>query len=129
MHELSSSDIPVSWDLLDRYYAGEVTSEEARLVRAYLSTRPDHERVLGQLLGAVRRSSADVRPANVAAMLAAVHERIAPSAILRRVVRTLFDGSVERAVAALLALDDTQLSAMDIEHLRQLINQAKQEGR
>jgi hypothetical protein len=58
-----------------------------------------------------------------------VHERIAPNAVLKWLVRTLFDGSIGRAVAALLSLDETPLSDLDIEHLQHLIDRAKQEGR
>lgn len=48
---------------------------------------------------------------------------------LRHMVKTFFDGSTEKAMAALLELPDSDLNARDIERLRKLIQQARKEGR
>ena len=48
---------------------------------------------------------------------------------LRRVLDTFFDGSLEKAVAALLNGSDTNLSEEELQRLGQLIQQARKEGR
>jgi len=48
---------------------------------------------------------------------------------LRHMVRTFFEGSPELAVAALLELPDTKISAQDRKRLAQLIKAAREEGR
>ena len=48
---------------------------------------------------------------------------------LKHMVKTFFGGSPEQAVAALLELSDTKLSAKDRQYLSQLIKKAQQEGR
>ena len=48
---------------------------------------------------------------------------------LRRVLDTFFEGSLEKAVAALLAGSDANLSAEELQRLGQLIEEARKEGR
>ena len=48
---------------------------------------------------------------------------------LKRLVSTFFQGSVTQAMAALLESADTQLSDAELNKLRQIIKQAKKEGR
>jgi predicted transcriptional regulator len=48
---------------------------------------------------------------------------------LENVIDTFFDGSAEKAVAALLDLSRAELSANDLDRLSELIEQAKTEGR
>jgi BlaI family penicillinase repressor len=48
---------------------------------------------------------------------------------LRRVLDTFFEGSLEKAVAALLQGSDANLSPEELARLGQLIEQARQEGR
>jgi BlaI family transcriptional regulator, penicillinase repressor len=48
---------------------------------------------------------------------------------LKHMVQTFFGGSPEQAVAALLEISDTRLSAKDKQYLSQLIKKAQQEGR
>ena len=48
---------------------------------------------------------------------------------LRRVLRTFFDNSAEKAVAALLDLSDADLSPEELDRLAKLIEQARKEGR
>jgi predicted transcriptional regulator len=48
---------------------------------------------------------------------------------LNRLVSTFFQGSVARAVAALLESADTQLSDAELTQLQQLINNTRKEGR
>src|SRR5437764_4855184 len=48
---------------------------------------------------------------------------------LKHMVKTFFSGSPEQAVAALLEISDTKLSAKDRQYLSQLIKKAQQEGR
>ena len=48
---------------------------------------------------------------------------------LRRVLDTFFEGSLEKAVAALLRGSETNLSEEELQRLGQLIQQARKEGR
>ena len=48
---------------------------------------------------------------------------------LQRVVHTFYDGSVEKAVAALLSTKDSAVTDDELERLRKLIAHAKREGR
>jgi predicted transcriptional regulator len=48
---------------------------------------------------------------------------------LKRVVSTFFQGSVTQAMAALLETADTRLPDSELHQLRQLIDQARKEGR
>ena len=48
---------------------------------------------------------------------------------LRQLLKTFFDGSVERAVAALLDVSESELSDEDLDRLARLIEQARKEGR
>lgn len=48
---------------------------------------------------------------------------------LRRVLDTFFEGSLEKAVAALLQGSDANLSQDELQRLGQLIQQARKEGR
>jgi predicted transcriptional regulator len=53
---------------------------------------------------------------------------VAQQSALRHLVRTFFDGSPERAAAALLAMSDAMPPA-DLKRLTQLIERAESEGR
>ena len=59
--------------------------------------------------------------------------RIARDQMGRRAIdsllKTFFDNSVERAVAAMLTRDDANLSGADLDRLAHLIAKAKKEGR
>ncbi len=48
---------------------------------------------------------------------------------LKRVVSTFFQGSVARAMAALLETSDADLSDAELSRLQELIQQARKEGR
>ncbi len=48
---------------------------------------------------------------------------------LKQLVQTFFDGSTERAVAALLDLSASNLSDDELNRLSELIDQARKEGR
>jgi BlaI family transcriptional regulator, penicillinase repressor len=48
---------------------------------------------------------------------------------LQQVVQTFFDGSIERAVSALLDDSGAKLSEQEFERLAQLIEQVRKEGR
>ncbi len=53
----------------------------------------------------------------------------AKSSILQDVVRRLFDGSTEQAVAALLDNADTRLRPDELERLSRMIDGARRQGR
>ncbi len=46
---------------------------------------------------------------------------------IRRLLTTFFDDSVEKTVAALLDVSETQLSDEQLDGLNELVNQARQE--
>ncbi len=48
---------------------------------------------------------------------------------LQNMLKTFFDGSTEKAVAALLEISRSDLTDEDLERLSRLIDQARQEGR
>jgi len=48
---------------------------------------------------------------------------------LRRVLQTFYDGSTEKAVAALLHVSDSKLSLEELDRLSRLIEEARKEGR
>ena len=48
---------------------------------------------------------------------------------LKRVLQTYYDGSTEKAVAALLDVSDSELSPEELDQLARLINEARREGR
>ncbi|HJW14279.1 MAG TPA: BlaI/MecI/CopY family transcriptional regulator [Thermoanaerobaculia bacterium] len=48
---------------------------------------------------------------------------------LENVIQTFFDGSTEKAVAALLDLSRSELSRVELDRLSELIEQARTEGR
>lgn len=48
---------------------------------------------------------------------------------MKRLLRTFFDGSPEKAVAALLDMSATELSDEELERLAALIEEARKEGR
>ena len=58
-----------------------------------------------------------------------VSQASARRSALKRVVATFFQGSVTQAMAALLETADTRLPDSELHQLRQLIEQARKEGR
>ena len=59
--------------------------------------------------------------------LPTVSRETARRSALARVVQTFFDGSTQAAVAALI--DQSSLTQSDLDHLEDLIDRARQEGR
>lgn len=53
----------------------------------------------------------------------------ARSRALRHLVRTFFDGEVERAAVALLRMSDTEVGDEDLERIAERIERAREEGR
>lgn len=53
----------------------------------------------------------------------------ARASALKSLVKTFFDGSSREAIAALLELEDSQLSTQELDSLTGLIERAKKEGR
>jgi predicted transcriptional regulator len=58
-----------------------------------------------------------------------VPREAARQSAVRHLLDTFFDGSAHRAVAALIDMDDSQMSAEDLERLSTMIERAKREGR
>jgi len=70
-----------------------------------------------------------VRDGNKHIYLPTVPRRQASVSALRRVLRTFFDGSLERAVAAHLADEQSNLSSEELRRLAELIRQADGKGK
>lgn len=122
------SELPVAWETIDRYYAGEATRAETVTVRAYLAEHPACERVFTQLLQKLGSPITGATEAPIDTMLTVAHERMLPANAIKRVVRTLFTESTERAFAVRLDLGDPELDEDKRGHFRHLIEQAKREG-
>jgi predicted transcriptional regulator len=54
---------------------------------------------------------------------------LASRSALQNMLKTFFDGSTEKAVAALLDITRSELTDEELERLSRLIDQARQEGR
>jgi len=57
-----------------------------------------------------------------------LERRAAARSALQRVLQTFFDGSMEKAVAAMLDMSETALAEEELDRLSQLIERAKSEG-
>ena len=58
-----------------------------------------------------------------------IQKEAAREGALSHLLKTFFDGSTEKAVAALLDLKGSQLSRAELDRVASLVNQAKSEGR
>lgn len=58
-----------------------------------------------------------------------VPRKTASRSVLQNMVHTFFDGSTEKAVAALLDISRSELTEEDLSRLSDLIEQARKEGR
>lgn len=61
--------------------------------------------------------------------MATVPRAEARDSAMRRLVRTFFDGSAEKAAAAFLDMSGAQLTDDELERLAEMIEQAREEGR
>ena len=108
------------------YRRGRATAAE---VMADLSGQPNYSTVRTQLRvlehkGHVRHEEADLRYV----YFPAVSLRAARKSALRHLVKTFFDGSVEKVVGALLGGEGARISDRDLERIAALVTQAKKEG-
>ena len=55
--------------------------------------------------------------------------REAARSALKRVLRTFFDGSMEKAVAAMLNLTDANVATEELDRVARLIDEARKEGK
>jgi anti-sigma factor RsiW len=117
----------VPWDLLDRYLAGEAGADERARVEAILESVPDARQTLHALRRALEASPKAPRSADVPTMFARLQARLAAGPRFKRVVYQFFDSSPERALAALLELDDAALTPEQTAQVQQLIDRIKQE--
>lgn len=108
------------------YRRGRVTAAE---VLQDLPGDPHSSTVRTQLRileqkGHVRREEAGLRYV----YLPAVPRHAARRSALRHVVDTFFNGSTEKAVVALLGHDQAQLTDEELDHIAEVIAQAKKGG-
>lgn len=106
---------------------GEATASE---VRESIADPPSYSAVRSVLSILVRKGLARHREDGPRYVYApAVPRARATRAALRRLVRTFFAGSPERAMAALLDMSAGSLSRDELDRLAALIEQAREEGR
>jgi BlaI family penicillinase repressor len=108
------------------YRRGRATAAE---VMAELSGQPNYSTVRTQLRvlehkGYVRHEEAGLRYV----YFPATSLRAARKSALRHLVKTFFDGSVEKVVGALLGGEGARISDEDLERIAALVAQAKKEG-
>ena len=114
--------------IMDIVYArGEAS---AAAVHAGLPDPPSYSAVRALLAILVEKGHLKHRPQAGRYIYAPTRRRaqVGRSA-LRRVLDTFFEGSLEKAVAALLTGSDANLSAEELRRIGQLIEQARKEGR
>jgi BlaI family penicillinase repressor len=106
------------------YQRGAATAVE---VRAGLSDPPSYSAVRALLATLVSKGFLTIREDGSRYVYFPTHprEKMGRSA-LRQVVRTFFEGSAEKAMAALLDRRDLALSDEELGRLRRLIDQARQ---
>jgi predicted transcriptional regulator len=105
---------------------GRATAAE---VMAELSSEPSYSTVRTQLRvleqkGHVRHEDDGVR----FVYMPVVARHTARKSALRHVVETFFDGSPEKAVAALLGSEGAKLSAEQLDRISELIERARKDG-
>jgi predicted transcriptional regulator len=105
---------------------GRATAAE---VMAELSSEPSYSTVRTQLRvleqkGHVRHEDDGVR----FVYMPVVARHTARKSALRHVVETFFDGSPEKAVAALLGSEGAKLSAEQLDRISDLIERARKDG-
>jgi predicted transcriptional regulator len=114
--------------IMDIVYAqGEAS---AAGVRAALPDPPSYSAVRALLAILVEKGHLKHRSEHGRYIFAPTRRRAqAGRSALRSVLDTFFEGSLERAVAALLRGSDANLSAEELQRLGQLIQKARREGR
>ncbi|HEY2342741.1 MAG TPA: BlaI/MecI/CopY family transcriptional regulator [Chthoniobacteraceae bacterium] len=113
-------------EIMDIVYAAEEAS--ARHVWERLPSAPSYSTVR-TLLGVLEEKGHLVRRQAGKALLyrPARHRAQAAAGALRRLLTTFFHGSVERAVAGLLELEDPNLTPGELDRVARLVNQARKE--
>ncbi len=113
-------------EIMDLVYAGEEVS--ARQVWEGLSDPPSYSTVR-TLLGVLEEKGHLARRQEGKALMyrPTRPRRHAAASALRRLVSTFFQGSVERAVAGLLELEDPNLTPAELDRIARSINQARKE--
>ena len=109
------------------YEAGRATAAE---VREAMASPPSYSAVratLRVLLEKGHLSHKQDGPRYI--YLPTVTRNQARRSALRQLLRTFFDGSTNNAVAAVLDMESSKLSADELERLAQMIDKAKSEGR
>jgi predicted transcriptional regulator len=114
--------------IMDIIYArGEAS---AATVLAELPDAPSYSAVRALLMILVRRGHLKHRSEQGRYIFAPTRRRaqVGRSA-LRHVLDTFYEGSIEKAVAAMLHGQDARLSSEELTRLQELIKQARKEGR
>lgn len=108
------------------YQAGQATAAE---VRSQIAKPPSYSAVRATLRVLVEKGHLRHKhdgPRYV--YLPTVPRDKARQSALRHLVKTFFEGSTHRVVAALLDMQSSKLSPEDLDRLMEMIEKAKQEG-
>ena len=109
------------------YHRGRASAAE---VRAGIPDPPSYSAVRALLAILERKGLVTHTRDGARYVYLPVHQRDrAGRSALRRVLRTFYDGSLGKAVAALLDVSEADLSPEDLAHLSRLIAQARKEGK
>ncbi len=109
------------------YRLGEASVSQ---VRDQIPDPPTYSSVRGMLALLERKGLVNHRQEQLRYVYAPSTARNkAALAALRHMVKTFFNGSTRKAMAALLEMPDSELSARDIKRLRNHIERARKEGR
>jgi predicted transcriptional regulator len=114
--------------IMDVVYArGEASAAD---VQAGLADAPSYSAVRALLAILVEKGHLKHRPVAGRYIYAPTRRRSqAGRSALLRVLETFYEGSLEKAVAALLQGSDTNLNTGELARLSELIEQARREGR
>jgi BlaI family penicillinase repressor len=115
-------------EIMDIVYGrGEATAGE---ILEGLADPPSYSAVRGLVRVLVDKGHLKTRRDGVRNVYAPTKARYAAGrSALKRTLETFFSGDVRKAVVALLDVGDTNLSRQEMDRIRRLIDEAREEGR
>ena len=109
------------------YQRGQATAAE---VQEDLAEPPSYSAVRALLAILVNKGYLKIEEDGPRYLYRPTHPRQqAGRSAIRQVMKTFFEGSIEKAVAALLEASDARLSKEEVERLQSLIEQARKGGK
>ena len=126
-HVASSSLSRRERQIMDIIY--QRSTATAAEVQEGIKDAPSYSAVRALLAVLVKKGFLQIEEAGPRYVYKPTHPKeSAGNSAIKDVVRTFFEGSIEKAVAALLEDKDTELSKKEFDRLRAMIDQARKEG-